>query len=418
MAGTVSSAWFDLFEANKDSDAESSLESYDSLNKLDSIPGLSFLKDLIWEEIRTWVANNTDLLSVIRHQDLDGPGYVFLGGMNHALNDDTLREHNISAVISIHPQDLLAWHPTNASYGLRRFQISEPSCPVHYHLMIPLEDKSNADLLDYFDKTNEFLHSHLQEGRNVLVHCKSGRSRSVAVVIAYLQRKYYETTVRPQELQLDEALVKMASYREAVTESIRQQRLPVSIIMERFEALLELYDLQLLGHPAYERERAEGFASPPPLGRRETLSSQAASTRTTGSQSTADSQMLSSQTLGSDATSATATTNGSQSSGGRSRRRVKKKGGAAILKICTAVVFFKHGQKPPASVVERLFEVNEDYFYELEASGHKGVSYGESGHTHRGICAFYDSFADGFDYESPAAVSLLASEKRQEQPSE
>lgn len=407
MAGPVSSAWFDLFEENRASNAESSLGSYDSLSDLDAVPGLGFLKDLIWEEIRTWVANNTDPMPEIRHGDLDGPGRVFLGGMNHALNDDTLREHDISAVVSIHPKDLLAWHPTNTSYGLRRFQVAESSCPVEYHLMIPLEDKRNADLMEYFGQTYHFMRAHLQEGRNILVHCKSGRSRSVAVIIAYLQRKYHETTVRPQELPLDEALEQMVSYREAVTESIRAQRLPVSIIMERFEALLHLYDLQLLGHPAYAQERIDEF--PEPLaGEKKAAGPQTAGSQVVGSQGT-ESQAPSSQVPGSETVE-------SQSIGSRpsvGRKRVKKKGGAAILKICTAIVFFKHNQKPPISVVERLFEVNEAYFYELEASEHQGIVYtGDSGHAHLGICAFYDKFADEFGYESPSPVSLFSSEMK------
>ncbi|KUI69443.1 Dual specificity protein phosphatase 12 [Cytospora mali] len=400
MAAPVSSAWLNLFEESQAPDAESSLESYEALDKLDAFPSLSFLKDLIWEEIRKWVANNTDPMSAVRHEDFDGPGRVFLGGMNHALNDDTLREHNITAVISIHPRDQLAWHPTNTSYGLRRFQVSESSCPVQYHLMIPLEDKSNADLMEYFGQTYDFMQSHLHEGRNVLVHCKSGRSRSVAVVIAYLQRKYYETTIRPHSLPLEEALGKMVSYREAVTESIRYQRLPVSIIMERFETLLELYDLLLLGHPSYAQERVDGFPEPSAGEQKTAGSQQMASSQATASQSTI-SQAPSSQTSGFE-------TMGSQSSAGR--KRVKKKGGAAILKISTAIVFFTHNQKPPVSVVERLFEINEDYFYEMEGSEHKGISYGESGHAHRGICAFYARFADEFGYELPSAVSLFSSE--------
>lgn len=399
MTGPVSTAWFDLFEENQGLNAESSLESYEALNRLDAIPSLSFLKDLIWEEIRTWVANNTDPMSAVRHPDLlDSPGRVFIGGMNHALNDATLAEHNITAVISIHPKDLLAWHPTNPSYGLRRFQIppgSPPSsCPVQHHLMIPLEDKSNADLMEYFGQTYDFLRSHLHEGHNVLVHCKSGRSRSVAVVIAYLQRKHYEGAVRLRgHLPSDDALEEMVAYREEVTESIRQERLPVKIIMERFETLLQLYDLLILGHPAYAHERADGF-SEPPAGGEKTSGSRKASLQAAGSSQTTDPQAMSPV---------------SQSSGGRNR--VRKNGGAAVLKICTAIVFFKNNQKPPVSVVERLFEIYDDYFYKLEGSEHGGVPYGESGHTHRGICAFYGKYADEFGYEAPSPVSLFSPEK-------
>lgn len=404
MSNTVSTAWLDLFAADQAPDAESCFKSYDALDTLDDSPSLGFLKDLIWAEIRTWVANNTDSLSLISHDDLDGPGRVYLGGMNHALNDETLAEHNISAAISIHPKDLLAWHPTDTSYALRRFTSPTSPCSVKHHLMIPLEDKANADLMDYFDQTNDFLATNLKEGRNILVHCKSGRSRSVAAVIAYLQRKYYDTTIRPQNLGLDEALSKMVAYREAVTESIRVQRLPVLIIMERFEDLLRLYDLQLLGHPAYQ-EKLDHLFSPPPASEKKLVElHRAESSQATESQTTQDSQGLSSQGTWSQMTSSQ-TIDLEHPPG---LKRVKKKGGAAILKLAIAIVFFKNNQKPPVPVVERLFEINEAYFWEMEGVDFKGVDYKDSGHIHRGICAFYAQFADEYGYEAPDAVTQLS----------
>ncbi|KKY37782.1 putative dual specificity phosphatase [Diaporthe ampelina] len=402
MSTSVSTAWLDLFAEDQAPDAESCFKSYDALDTLDGSPGLSFLKDLIWAEIRTWVANNTDSLSPISHDDLDGPGRVFLGGMNHALNDDTLREHDISAAISIHPKDLLAWHPADTTYALRRFSSPASPCSVKHHLMVPLEDKANADLMGYFDQTNDFLATNLRAGRNILVHCKSGRSRSVAAVIAYLQRKYYDATIRPQDLALDEALSKMVAYREAVTESIRVQRLPVLIIMERFEDLLRLYDFQLLGHPAYEERLAHLF-SPPPPSEKKLVELHSAEARAADSQ-TAGAQKLSSQGTWSEMTRSH-TIDLEHPAG---LKRVKKKGGAAILKLAVAIVFFKNNQKPPVAVVERLFEINEAYFWEMEGVDFQGVDYRDSGHIHRGICAFYDRFADEYGYEAPTAVSQLS----------
>jgi hypothetical protein len=268
--------------------------------------------------------------------------------------------------------------------------------------------------MDHLGETHDFLQSHLRAGRNVLVHCKSGRSRSVAVIIAYLQRKHYEAAVRPRRggggssspgplLPGDDddknaaALADMTAYREAVTESIRQQRLPVSIIMERFEALLHIYDLQLLGHPAYAQERVDGFPEPPPAGSGPTAGPLSPISPLSPGGSQGMGMRLRPETM--------------VSLSPAGRKRVSKRGGAAILKICTAVVFFRHGQKPPVPVVERLFEINEDYFYELEGAEHKGVSYRDSGHDHPGICAFYDRFAVEYGYEVPPAVALFSSEK-------
>ncbi|KAG9235379.1 protein-tyrosine phosphatase-like protein, partial [Amylocarpus encephaloides] len=319
MSQIVSAGWYDLFADQKS--YEPTTHSYKSLDDLDNIPSLSFFKDLFWLEVRTWIRNDTTILSVITHMDLPSPGRIYLGGMSHALNDELLEEKVIRAAITIHPRDLLTWDERDASYGLRRY--CTDGFPVQYYLMIPLEDNSNSNLIDHFDDTYNFIHEHLQKGHNMLIHCKSGRSRSVAVLIAYLQRKHYETIVRPQGLAVNDARDKMKEYREAVTDVIRLQRLPVAIILERFLPLLQLYELQLIGHPDYEHERSVLLPQ-------------------------------------------------------NDKQNFTVKGGAAVLKICMAILFYENNQKPLKSIVQRLFELNESYFYELEGSEYNGRSYAES----------------------------------------
>lgn len=43
---------------------------------------------------------------------------------------------------------------------------------------------------NYFQRVNQFIHLHIQEGHNVLVHCTLGVSRSATVLMAYLINKY------------------------------------------------------------------------------------------------------------------------------------------------------------------------------------------------------------------------------------
>ena len=358
MSQRVSSEWYNLFAEQKS--YEPTTYSYKSLDHLDNIASLSFLKDLFWLEVRTWIRNDTTIMSVVTHKDLPLPGRIYLGGMSHALNDELLEEKDIRAVITIHPRDLLAWDERDASYGLRRY--CTDGCPIQYHLMVPLEDSSNSNLIDHFDDTYDFIQEHLKKGHNILIHCKSGRSRSVAVLIAYLQRKHYETTVRPQGLAINNARDKMKEYREAVTELIRLQRLPVIIIMERFLPLLQLYELQLIGHSDYELEK----------------------------------EILFPQNV---------------------KQNVDVKGGAAVLKICIAILFYENNQKPLKSIVQRLFELNESYFYELEGSDYNGRSYAESRHAHRGILKFYVHFAKEYEIAIPHAVSdiLMAADDEKTQ---
>lgn len=358
MSADVSSNWLELFAEN----AAYEPSTYKALDNLDQVPSLSFLKDLIWQEIRTWVRNDTNTMSLISHEDLEGPGRVYLGGMNHALDDKLLEEHGISAVITIHPRDLLAWDERDISYGLRRYGTA--GCPVEYHLMVPLEDNSNSNLIDHFDKTNSFIREHLAKGHNMLIHCKSGRSRSVAVLIAYLQHSCYESRIRPKNLAVDRALEEIVRYREAFTEVIRQQRLPVIIILQRFESLLRLYDLLLVGHPAYEATRQVLF--PLPIQQEKPMP------------------------------------------GADLEKAVHVKGGAAVLKICTAIVFYKNKQKPLRMTIQRLFELNDAYFFELEASEYNGRSYAGSRHAHPGIVQYCVDFANEYGIAiPPAALSLV-----------
>jgi hypothetical protein len=153
----------------------------------------------------------------------------------------------------------------------------------------------------------------------------------------------------------------MKEYREAVTETIRLQRLPVIIIMERFLPLLQLYELQLIGHPDYELESKALFPQ-------------------------------------------------------NDKQNLNVKGGAAVLKICIAILFYENNQKPLKSVVQRLLDLNESYFYELEGSEYNGRSYAESRHAHRGILKFYIPFAKEYEIAIPHAISVILMAADDERP--
>ncbi|KAF6826949.1 dual specificity catalytic domain containing protein, partial [Colletotrichum musicola] len=257
-----STEWSDLFAINPSHEPTS----YKALDNLERKPTLSFLHRLFWDEIRAWTQNDDTQMTRIAHPDLPPAekASIFIGGMNHALNEDVLARYDIRAVVTIHPKDSLAWDKKDPTAGLRRF-FQPGGSVVEWPLVIPLEDSANSNLIDHFAETGDFIARHAAAGRNILIHCKSGRSRSVAVLIAYLQRRFREEKL-PASLandeELEDARGKLAAYREEITESIRAQRLPVVVIMERFQDLLGLYDLQLLGHPAYEQRRRELFPAP------------------------------------------------------------------------------------------------------------------------------------------------------------
>ncbi|KAM5365234.1 hypothetical protein ACJA88_012618 [Fusarium oxysporum] len=349
---TPSIEWSELFAQNPSYEPTT----YKALDNLASNGDLAFLHAKFWNEIREWTRNDITDMSHIVHPELAGPGSIFIGGMNHALNEDILAKNDIHAVIAIHPKDSLAWDKSNVTYGLQRFFPGEngiTSSVVKYPLIIPLEDNANSNLIDYFDETNAFIKRHSGEGRNILIHCKSGRSRSVAVLIAYLQQKFCSKKGLASLKDKTTAKEKMRIQREEITEAIRTQRLPVVVIMERFDELLARYDLQLIGAPDYESKNTNGLPA---------------------------SALVESKIL--------ECSKQPELVAKKESKVVQTKGGAAVLKICVAAAFFKNNQKPTEAVVHQFFEVNEAYFYELEALEYKGRSYVSSEHACRGLVEF------------------------------
>ncbi|KAF5643430.1 dual specificity catalytic domain protein [Fusarium tjaetaba] len=351
--------WSELFARNPSYEPTT----YKALDNLASHDDLAFLHAKFWNEIREWTRNDITEMSRIVHIDLTGPGSIFIGGMNHALNEDILVKNDIQVVIAIHPKDSLAWDKNNTSYGLQRFYPDENgviSSIVRYPLIIPLEDNANSNLIDHFDETNEFIKRHSGEGRNILIHCKSGRSRSVAVLIAYLQQKLCSEKGLASLKNKTAAKEQMRIHREEITEAIRAQRLPVIVIMERFNELLARYDLKLIEDPEYRSEKANGLSA---------------------------SEVMESTAPKLDKQPELITK--------KQSKVVQTKGGAAVLKICVATAFFKNGQKPTEAVVHQFFEVNEAYFYELQGLEYKGRSYVGSQHACLGLVEFCFSTPSG-----------------------
>ncbi|KAF4494309.1 dual specificity catalytic domain containing [Fusarium agapanthi] len=338
---TPSAEWSELFAQNSSYEPTT----YKALDNLALHEDLAFLHAKFWNEIREWTRNDITDVSRIVHRDLTGPGSIFIGGMNHALNEDILAKNDIQAVIAIHPKDSLAWDENNTSYGLQRFYPDKngvANSVVKYPLIIPLEDNANSNLIGHFDETNAFIKHHSGQGRNILIHCKSGRSRSVAVLIAYLQQKFCSDKGISYMEDKTAAKEQMRIHCEEITETIRTQRLPVVVIMERFDELLARYDLKLIDNAVYRSEKTNGPSDS------KTMESM---TPKPGKQP----ELVAKQ----------------------DSKLVQTKGGAAVLKLCVAAAFFKNGQKPTEAVVHQFFEVNEAYFYELEALEYKGRSTGK-----------------------------------------
>lgn len=98
--------------------------------------------------------------------------HLYLGNVDIANEYDFLKEKKIALIIDL---------------SLENYKVSFPSIE---HVRIPIRDKENSDILQYFDNNTKLIYNYLHQERNVLVHCVMGVSRSCSIVAAYLIRYY------------------------------------------------------------------------------------------------------------------------------------------------------------------------------------------------------------------------------------
>mmetsp|Transcript_111276 Transcript_111276/g.197056 ORF Transcript_111276/g.197056 Transcript_111276/m.197056 type:complete len:191 (-) Transcript_111276:309-881(-) len=100
------------------------------------------------------------------HEIVNG---VFLGGERAAISWDVLEERQIRAVINCAAE-------IASPFGKKGVKYQYPD----------LDNHDAAHLGRIFDEAGTFIDAALHQGDHVLVHCFEGRSRSAAVIIAFL----------------------------------------------------------------------------------------------------------------------------------------------------------------------------------------------------------------------------------------
>jgi len=101
-------------------------------------------------------------------------GHLWLGSFTAISDNDLLRKHRISHVVQVIDAP---WLPP----------VNDPNMTV---TRIDILDTPSADLKSHLDDACARIEKSLASGKNVLVHCQQGISRSASVVIAYLIKKY------------------------------------------------------------------------------------------------------------------------------------------------------------------------------------------------------------------------------------
>jgi protein-tyrosine phosphatase len=67
-------------------------------------------------------------------------------------------------------------------------QLGKYNITAKYWLKIPLEDKPDAPIERFFSVVVSFIEKHLKVGQKILLHCRSGHSRSASLLAWYLMQ--------------------------------------------------------------------------------------------------------------------------------------------------------------------------------------------------------------------------------------
>lgn len=118
-------------------------------------------------EHSTW---HSDAMSLI----LSGTANLWVGGIESLQH---LSEHNIGAVVTILQKDRVLEDAISEFVGTRP------------HLRFYMFDSQDEPIEKFFESSAKFIDRHIRAGRNVLVHCYAGISRSVTLCINYMTKK-------------------------------------------------------------------------------------------------------------------------------------------------------------------------------------------------------------------------------------
>jgi len=106
--------------------------------------------------------------------------HLYLSNWFTSNNTSVLNEYKIKGIITLEtrpkPDHVLMYYK---NHGIDNMYINLP-------------DSTDAGIIQYFDKTFDFINKHIHKGENVLVHCWAGISRSSTIVLNYIIRKMYQ----------------------------------------------------------------------------------------------------------------------------------------------------------------------------------------------------------------------------------
>ena len=126
-----------------------------------------------------WIFDNVEHLSPSSPDGLhahlieeggNGKGSLYLGSFSAAIDTNFLKEKNIKCILTV---------------GIQ-LSVDHNSLLISDRKAIDAIDIPSYNLKKHFEDCISFIETHINSGKNVLVHCRAGVSRSSTVVISYL----------------------------------------------------------------------------------------------------------------------------------------------------------------------------------------------------------------------------------------
>jgi hypothetical protein len=126
--------------------------------------------------------------------------HVYISNWAGACNPDYLKDKDIELVICA-SKDRKTKEELSL-YNTMRIQ----------QTYIPISDNQNDNITRFFEHFYELLYDSILEEKHILVHCETGASSSVAMVLYYLLKRYYLTNFG-KKAALDQELMSARSFK-------------------------------------------------------------------------------------------------------------------------------------------------------------------------------------------------------------
>lgn len=114
----------------------------------------------------------------------------------------------ISSIVPARNTSLLERFHITHIVDISNVDLGKELCNDRKYFIIKLTDDELAPIQDYFEQVCDWIDKATKQGDRVLVHCVAGCSRSAALVMAYLIKKY--------QITVNEALQRLCQKRPVV----------------------------------------------------------------------------------------------------------------------------------------------------------------------------------------------------------